>query len=197
MQFDRDATGQMTPLPKPSVDTGAGLERITAVLQGKNTNYDTDLFARILAAIEEIRGKRTRDGSRSRTRPCVVADHARAAAILIGDGVLPSNEGRGYVLRTDPAPRAALRAPLGIERPFLTRLARRDLDVRRTRLPDPTSDADNRTASIASRRRRFRRTMSIGAARVEEEISAARPGGDDSVGRGRLPPVRHSAFPSS
>jgi alanyl-tRNA synthetase len=100
MQFERDASGKMTRLPKPSVDTGAGLERITAVLQGANNNYDTDLFRPIIAKIEEISGRRYQGGMAIEDAPFrVIADHARAVTMLMADGVLPSNEGRGYVLR--------------------------------------------------------------------------------------------------
>ena len=98
MQFDRDAEGGLTPLPAPSVDTGLGLERLAAVMQGVPSNYDTDLFAPLLAAVRD----RAPDGAEPdtvRTASRVLADHARAAAFLIADGVLPGNEGRGYVLR--------------------------------------------------------------------------------------------------
>jgi len=100
MQFDRDASGKMTPLPRPSVDTGAGLERITAILEGKNNNFDTDLFAPIIRKIEELSGKKYVGGMAVEDAPFrVIVDHARAATMLIADGVIPSNEGRGYVLR--------------------------------------------------------------------------------------------------
>ena len=95
MQFDRAARGEMTPLPKPSVDTGMGLERIAAVMQGVHSNYEIDLFANLLKATAKILGVKN-DGSSSLN---VIADHIRACAFLITDGVLPGNEGRGYVLR--------------------------------------------------------------------------------------------------
>lgn len=95
MQYDRAADGTMTPLPKPSVDTGMGLERISAVIQGVHNNYDIDLFQNLIKAIAEIAG--TRDLTHTSLR--VIADHIRSCAFLISDGVLPSNEGRGYVLR--------------------------------------------------------------------------------------------------
>jgi alanyl-tRNA synthetase len=95
MQFDRSADGKMTPLPKPSVDTGMGLERIAAVMQGVHSNYDIDLFANLLKAAAKILGVKA-DGSSSLN---VIVDHIRACAFLIVDGVLPGNEGRGYVLR--------------------------------------------------------------------------------------------------
>jgi len=95
MQYNRDASGEMTPLPRPSVDTGMGLERLAAVMQGVHSNYDIDLFRNLIAAAAEIVG--TDDLSSSSLK--VIADHIRSCAFLITDGVLPSNEGRGYVLR--------------------------------------------------------------------------------------------------
>src|SRR5690606_9361279 len=95
MQFDRSASGEMTPLPKPSVDTGMGLERMAAVMQGVHSNYEVDLFANLIKATAEIL-EVANDGSSSLN---VVADHIRACAFLVTDGVLPGNEGRGYVLR--------------------------------------------------------------------------------------------------
>ncbi len=99
MQFNRDASGRMTPLPKPSIDTGMGLERVAAVLQGKQSNYDTDLLRPLITRVEALSGKgygRDEEGDVSMR---VIADHARAATFLITDGVTPSNEWRGYVLR--------------------------------------------------------------------------------------------------
>jgi len=95
MQFDRTADGKMTPLPKPSVDTGMGLERVAAVMQGVHTNYDIDLFANLIQASADVLGVK-KDGSKSLN---VIADHIRACSFLIVDGVMPGNEGRGYVLR--------------------------------------------------------------------------------------------------
>ena len=103
MQFDRDETGVLNPLPAPSVDTGMGLERLAAVLSGVDSNYDTDLFAPLIRAAEnrasENRASGEVDPGTARTAARVIADHARATAFLIADGVLPANEGRGYVLR--------------------------------------------------------------------------------------------------
>ena len=108
MQFDRDASGKLNPLPKPSIDTGMGLERVAAVLQGVISNYDTDLFTPLIKRAAELTGaitepKGTGPGMHLDTKSAaslrVIADHSRAATFLISDGVLPSNEGRGYVLR--------------------------------------------------------------------------------------------------
>src|SRR6202034_2348361 len=99
MQFNRDASGAMTPLPRPSIDTGMGLERTAAVLQGKLSNYDTDLILPIIHRAGELCGVEYGADPKTDTALRINADHARATAFLINDGVLPSNEGRGYVLR--------------------------------------------------------------------------------------------------
>ena len=118
MQFDRSADGTMTPLPKPSVDTGMGLERIAAVMQGVHNNYEIDLFANIIEAAAKTLGVEN-DGSSSLN---VIADHIRACAFLVVDGVLPGNEGRGYVLRR--IIRRAIRhgKKLGMDEPFFHKL---------------------------------------------------------------------------
>ncbi len=99
MQFNRDASGAVTPLPKPSIDTGAGLERLAAVIQGKLSNFDTDLFLPLIERASELTGTRHGQAAGSDASLRIIADHARAATFLVSDGVIPSNEGRGYVLR--------------------------------------------------------------------------------------------------
>ncbi|MEO8592581.1 MAG: alanine--tRNA ligase [Candidatus Solibacter sp.] len=122
MQFDRDITGKLTPLPHPSIDTGMGLERIAAVMQGKITNYDTDLIYPIIENAAQIFGVTPGDDPRVDTVLRIAADHARATAFLINDGVMPANEGRGYVLRK--IMRRALRnvRMIGVEDPFLYKM---------------------------------------------------------------------------
>ena len=122
MQFDRDSSGKMTPLPKPSIDTGMGLERIAAVMQGVLSNYDTDLIKPIMYRAAELFGKAPGEDSRVDTVLRINADHARATAFLINDGVVPSNEGRGYVLRK--IMRRAMRNArmIGVSDPYLYRL---------------------------------------------------------------------------
>ncbi|GAB6146195.1 alanine--tRNA ligase [Desulfocicer niacini] len=119
MQFERDETGTMTPLPKPSIDTGLGLERIVSVLQDVPTNYDTDLFVPIMETVEKLTGKKKTDSREIEVAMKVIADHSRASAFLISDGILPSNEGRGYVLRR--IMRRAIRygRHIGLTKPFL------------------------------------------------------------------------------
>ena len=99
MQFDRSADGTLTPLPKPSVDTGAGLERIAAVLQGEDDNFHTDLFAPLLDRVGQMVGRPYDRAATDRASYRVLADHARAVSFLLADGVYPGNDGRGYVLR--------------------------------------------------------------------------------------------------
>src|SRR5580704_8494862 len=122
MQFDRDLSGKLTPLPKPSIDTGMGLERIAAILQGKLSNYDTDLIRPIVDRAGELFGKSYGEEERADIVLRINADHARATAFLINDGVLPSNEGRGYVLRK--IMRRAMRNArmLGTSEPYLYKL---------------------------------------------------------------------------
>jgi len=184
MQFDRGASGEMTPLPKPSVDTGAGLERITAILEGKNNNYDTDLFAGIIGKIEEISGRRYLGGMAVEDAPFrVAADHARAASLLVSDGVLPSNEGRGYVLRKVIRRAVRYGRRLGIEGPFLADLTAPVFQsFEGIQLHDPDDRLRKRTAgTIRVEEEGFQRTMSAGADRVGEAISAARRGGQTTL----------------
>ena len=122
MQYDRDSNGMLTPLPRPSIDTGMGLERVAAVLQGKISNYDTDLIYPIIENAARIFGVTPGADARVDTVLRIAADHARASAFLVNDGVVPSNEGRGYVLRK--IMRRALRnvRMIGVEEPFLYKM---------------------------------------------------------------------------
>src|SRR6185436_2182657 len=99
MQYNRDSDGTLTPLPRPSIDTGMGLERIAAVMQGVHSNFDCDLLKPLVEAAAELAGRAYREAAESDVSLRVIADHARAVTFLVSDGVLPSNEGRGYVLR--------------------------------------------------------------------------------------------------
>jgi alanyl-tRNA synthetase len=181
MQFDRDASGKMTPLPKPSVDTGAGLERITAILEGKNNNFDTDLFTPIIRRIERLSGQEYIGGMAAQDAPFrVIADHARAATMLIGDGVIPSNEGRGYVLRRiiRRALRYSRRLEVELNGSFLAELVDPVLDTFEgihSPSTGETVDGGRRIkGAIQNEEALFSKTMSVGADKVGEEISAAR-----------------------
>ena len=178
MQFERDASGTMTPLPKPSVDTGAGLERITAILEGANNNFDTDLFRPIIEAVEKLSGASYAGGMAEADAPFrVVADHARAATMLIADGAQPSNEGRGYVLRRIIRRAVRYGRRLGVMEPFLCRLGPGVVDMFRGVFFDDASApaAARRVAEVLRpEEERFLRTLSEGADRVGEVISKLR-----------------------
>src|SRR5262249_30622202 len=122
MQYDRDAGGKLTPLPKPSIDTGMGLERMSAIMQGVLSNYDTDLLRPVIDRAGDLFRKSYGDYDRADTVLRINADHARSTAFLINDGVLPSNEGRGYVLRK--IMRRAIRNArmIGVDDPYLYQL---------------------------------------------------------------------------
>jgi alanyl-tRNA synthetase len=174
MEFDRQPGGELRPLPAPSIDTGMGLERITAVLQGVLSNYDTDLFTPLLTAIGGMTGARYA-GSMSATDVSmrVVADHARAAAFLIADGVVPSNEWRGYVLRK--IMRRAMRhgKRLGMTEPFLHRLV--DVLVREMggAYPDLARQRDYVARMISSEEERFESVLTTGLPKLEESLDRA------------------------
>jgi len=178
MQYERDAAGKLTPLPRPSVDTGAGLERLAAILQGVNNNFDTDLFARILARIEELSAQNYRGGMAPEDAPFrVIADHVRAATMLIADGAVPSNEGRGYVLRR--ILRRAMRygRRLGLDKPFLYRLVPTVVEGFAGIYFEPgkTAAVEETVAGVlAPEEERFGRTLSEGADRVGEAIERSR-----------------------
>ena len=129
MQFNRDADGQVTPLPRPSIDTGMGLERLATVLQGKLSNFDTDLLRPLVDRAADLCGKTYGENATTDVSLRILADHARAATFLVHDGVMPSNEGRGYVLPENPAP---CHTPRPLARPGETVPVRADWRGRRT-----------------------------------------------------------------
>jgi alanyl-tRNA synthetase len=178
MQFNRDASGAMAPLPKPSIDTGMGLERVAAVLQGKMSDYDTDLFAPLIAQIATLSGKTYHAREEDDVSMQVIADHARAATFLITDGVTPSNEWRGYVLRR--IMRRAMRhgRMLGLTEPFLWDMTRGVVALMGDAYPE-IREAQARVAeTVKQEEERFAETLDLGMARIREEIdrrAASRP----------------------
>jgi alanyl-tRNA synthetase len=174
MQYNRDASGAMTPLPKPSIDTGMGLERIAAVLQGKQSNYDTDLFRPLIARVEELSEKTYGRDEASDVSMRVIADHARAATFLITDGVTPSNEWRGYVLRR--IMRRAMRhgRMLGMSTPFLWDMTGRVVSVMGEAYPE-IREAQVRVAeAVRQEEERFAETLDLGMAKIREYLEAHR-----------------------
>jgi alanyl-tRNA synthetase len=168
-QFNRDAAGNYAPLPKPGIDTGAGLERFAAVLQGKISNYDTDLFRPLIDFASKLSGKKY-GAPESNASLRILADHSRAAAFLIGDGVMPSNEGRGYVLRK--IIRRAVRhgRMLGLERPFLFEMAQQVAEQMREPYPELPESIDRVTGVIRHEEERFAHTIDIGLKRLEDRL---------------------------
>jgi alanyl-tRNA synthetase len=190
MQFDRsavaDAAGKtaykLTPLPKPCVDTGMGLERVAAVLQGKVSNFETDLFTPLIERAEELTGKRVDESAMEKeTRTAdddaaslrIIADHARAATFLISDGVLPSNEGRGYVLRK--ILRRAIRHGrlLGQEKPFLFEMVFAVRDLMKGAYPELVDSADRVAKVVEAEEKQFDRVLKIGLTRLNEEMKGS------------------------
>ena len=170
MQFNRKQDGVLEPLPKPSIDTGMGLERIAAVIQKVPSNYDTDLFAPMRAKIEELTGYRYGTVAEKDVSVKVISDHSRAAAFLIGDGALPSNEGRGYVLRR--VIRRALRhgRTLGLDRPFLSEVALSVMESMRDAYPELLDNRSFITRVIQNEEERFNETLDNGLRLLQTEI---------------------------
>ncbi|ACG75050.1 alanyl-tRNA synthetase [Anaeromyxobacter sp. K] len=170
MQFERGQDGGLTPLPKPSIDTGAGLERLASVVQGKRSNYDTDLFRSIIQAVERLSGKRYDAASDDGVSMRVIADHARATTFLVGDGVLPSNEGRGYVLRR--IMRRAIRhgRRLGLEKPFLAAVCGAVIDEMGGAYPETRENRAFIEKVAQQEEESFRRTLDKGLAILEGEM---------------------------
>ena len=171
MQFNRDESGKMTPLPKPSIDTGMGLERIASVLQNTATNFETDLFQPIMQTVEELSGKTMGESKEVDVAMKVIADHSRAAAFLIGDGVLPSNEGRGYVLRR--IMRRAIRygRNIGLTKPFLHETARSVFRIMEDAYPELKEADAFITNVIQNEEARFSETLDFGIRLLNDTIA--------------------------
>ena len=176
MQFNRDASGALTPLPKPCVDTGMGLERVAAVLQGVISNYDTDLFVPLTKRAAELCGvhlereEKLEEGKGGAASLRVIADHARATNFLIADGVVPSNEGRGYVLRKIIRRAIHHGRLLGATKPFLYEMIP-SVTVQMQGAYPELADAEKAVkALVLAEETRFGHTLELGAKRLEEKI---------------------------
>ncbi|MBI5904889.1 MAG: alanine--tRNA ligase [Deltaproteobacteria bacterium] len=177
MQYNQDEGGTKAPLPRPSIDTGMGLERLAGVVQGVKSNYDTDLFRPILAGISRLCGVAPGKSPALDAAMRVVADHARATAFLIADGIMPSNEGRGYVLRR--IMRRALRhgKKLGFDGPFLHKVAGTVVGEFSSAYPELAASASFIDTVAFQEERRFLETLDAGLRLVEEEFSRMASGG--------------------
>ncbi|MCD6353633.1 MAG: alanine--tRNA ligase [Proteobacteria bacterium] len=170
MQFNQDESGVKTPLPKPSIDTGMGLERIAAVVQGVKSNYDCDLLRTIITSVEELTEKKYGENPSDDLSIQVIADHSRAVAFLLSDGVLPSNEGRGYVLRR--VIRRAVRhgKKLGLDKPFLYRTTGVVADIMQDAYPELSKARNFVAQAVINEEGRFLETLEVGLKLLQEEI---------------------------
>ncbi len=177
MQFDRGPAGEMASLPSPSIDTGAGLERVTSVLQRTESNYDTDLFLPILRAAAALAGSEYGGNGGADISLRVIADHLRSVGFLLADGVIPGNEGRGYVLRR--LLRRAVRhgMSLGFEEPFLNRLVPVLRETMGAVYPELAAAEQASVATVRAEEEKFLNTIAAASRQVQEAIEAARAEG--------------------
>ncbi|MBR6756281.1 MAG: alanine--tRNA ligase [Peptococcaceae bacterium] len=180
MQYNRDENGVLTPLPRPSIDTGMGLERITSVIQNVDTNYDTDLIRPLIAKVEEISGQEYHGDHRGFPFR-VIADHARSCAFLICDGVLPSNEGRGYVLRRILRRAVRFGKTLGINGPFLYQFSAEVAKLMGEDYPELNEKLSFIEKAIKTEEERFQMTLNDGLRIVQDKIDELKANGIQEI----------------
>ena len=192
MQFERHEDGRSEPLPNPSIDTGAGLERVAAVLQGVDSNYDTDLFGTILTAVAGTAGSEYGRDPEADVSMRVVADHLRAVGFLLADGVLPSNEGRGYVLRRLLRRASRHGVKLGFEEPFLASLLPSLEETFAGHYPELEKAREPSSATVTAEETRFLETVAVGGRQGPAgDRGGARRGRFGAWRRGCVPSLRH------
>jgi len=175
-QYNQDKDGHRTPLPKPNIDTGMGLERTTAVMQGKTSVYETDFFIPLLECISELAGKKYGFDDNTDKTMRVIAEHSRGIAFLIGDGAIPSNEGRGYVLRRLLRRAALFGRRLGLNEPFLTETARTTIEHMGHIYPEIVQRHDFIVKAIELEEARFSETLSVGLELIESLMAEQETG---------------------
>ncbi len=171
MQFNRDDKGRLSPLPKPSIDTGMGLERMCSVLQGKISNFETDLLRPIIDRASEIVGVQYGDSAAGDVSLKIIADHIRAATFLISDGVIPSNEGRGYVLRKIMRRGIRQGTLLGYKQPLMYQLSGYVAELMKEPYPELINSRDYVARVIKTEEERFSAMVSVGLQKLEEIIA--------------------------
>ena len=181
MQFDRDDRGNKTPLPRPSIDTGMGLERVAAVIQNVKSNYDSDIFKPLIGFVERTSGKKYGSVREDDVSIRVIADHSRATAFLVADGVLPSNEGRGYVLRRIMRRAARRGRLLGIDGPFLHDSVRVIADQMKDVYPEVSRSLDYITRVVLNEEQSFAATLASGLKMLEDELGLLRRQGEKHI----------------
>jgi alanyl-tRNA synthetase len=168
MQFNRDEQGNMTPLPRPSIDTGAGLERMASVLQGKLSDYDTDLFRPLIEEAASLANVEYGANHDTDVSLRIIADHARASTFLISDGVLPSNEGRGYVLRLVMRRALYHGQTLGLNEPFLYKMSGHVVQMMKDAYPELLETERHVSKAVKVEEERYAHTTRLGLERLEE-----------------------------
>jgi len=176
MQYNRDATGKLTPLPKPSIDTGMGLERLSAVCQNVRSNFETDLFQPIIREIAAMAGVPYHKDEQTDISYQVCADHLRSMTFLISDGVLPSNEGRGYVLRRIIRRASRYGRLIGIQKPFLYRLTGAVVDAMRAAYPELVDSREHVAKVVLLEEERFGQTLDSGMALLNDAVMRLKAG---------------------
>ena len=180
-QFDRDSQGGLNPLPKPNIDTGMGLERLVAVVQGVTSNYDTDLFGNLIRQVEDLSETRYGESRKQDVPFRVIADHARAAAFLIGDGIMPSNEGRGYVLRRIIRRAIRFGQVLGIKDPFLHLVVNRVIDMMGDDYGELVTSRSFIEGVVINEEKRFADTLYYAMKVLKESLDELKGKGGDSI----------------
>jgi alanyl-tRNA synthetase len=181
MQFNRSSDGTLTPLPKPSVDTGMGLERVSAVMQGVSSNYDIDILQGIIRHIERLTGKLYGADEKDNVSMRVIADHARAVTFLICDGALPSNEGRGYVLRRIMRRAARHAKMLGCADPMLYHMVDAVRETMGEAYPELQEREEYIKKVVLGEEQRFAETLDRGLAILNDEVAALRNAGKNVI----------------
>ncbi len=171
MQYNQDVHGKRTMLPKPGVDTGLGLERVATILQGVDNSYDTDLFSPILDRIQDLAGHSPAERKAGLIAYRVIADHARAAAFMISDGVVPGNVGRNYVCRMIIRRAARFGGKLGFTEPFLARVANRVIEMYGAQYPELAKHQTTIERTLSQEEERFARTVDVGVANLNNYLT--------------------------
>ncbi len=181
MQYNRDAKGKLTPLPKPSIDTGMGLERLAAVMQGKKNNFDTDLFMPIIKYVEKLSGKKYHKDAATDVSMRVIADHIRTSAFVLAEGLMPSNEGRGYVLRRIIRRAARHGLMLGIKGTFMHKVLDPVYEIMSDAYPELLDSLEMSRKVLRLEEERFANTLSSGMDILDKVISDVKTSGKDLI----------------
>jgi alanyl-tRNA synthetase len=181
MQYNREPSGELLPLPKPSIDTGMGLERLSAILQGKVNNFDSDLFIPIIQYVERISGKKYGTDSSTDISMRVIADHIRAIAFVLSEGLTPSNEGRGYVLRRIIRRAARHGFMLGIEEPFLYKVLDPVYEIMSEPYPEIIENVKMSRKVLKFEEERFAHTLTAGMEILTKLIEDVKSSGKDMI----------------